>query len=340
MIRLRFSLPFLAVVACLSLAFTGLSSCGDGGTGMLAGGGTGGTGISTGPITGFGSVIMDGATFRTDDEVAPGFMTKKNSKGMDHSNLKDKDLFRIGMIVTVYHGATDNDATEIDYEPRLLGPILSKTPGPAPVIEVLGQTVIVGDASLFASLDVGNVAEVSGFVDDQGRIRATYVEVTGPAPVPGEAFEIKGYVLAPDPSAGTFALGPLPDGAGSTLTVSYAPGAIHGLPPGPPEGTYVQVVTTDTEPVNGVLAAIAVHPSVPRTSFPENATVDLDGLVTKTGGTSGNVLSFTLEDKEVRTSDATAFVGGSATDLVPNARVQAHGKETGGIVSADRILFR
>lgn len=340
MTRLRYLLPCLAVVGSLALAVATLSSCGDGGTGLLAGGGTGGTGISTGQITGFGSVIMDGATFQTDDEVAPGFRTKKKSKGMDHSNVKDKDLFRVGMIVTVHHGTSDNNATEIDYEPGLIGPILSKTPGAAPVIEVLGQTVIVGDASLFASLSVGNVVEVSGFIDAQGRIRATYVEVTGPAPVPGEEFDIKGYVLAPDPSAGTFVLGPLPDGTGSTLTVSYAPGAIHGLPPGPPEGTYVQIKTTDGEPVNGVLEATAVTPSVPRTSFPANATVDLDGLVTKIKGATGNALSFDLEGKEIQTSDTTEFVGGMATDLLPNARIQAHGKETGGILSADRILFR
>lgn len=340
MTRLRTGFSCLAIAACLALALTNLSSCGDGSTVTLAGGGTGGTGISTGPITGFGSVILDGAMFKTDDEVAPGFRTKKKAKGMDHSNLKDRDLFRIGMIVTVHHGTTDNNATEIDYEPRLIGPILSKTPGAAPVIEVLGQTVIVGDAPLFASLDVGNVVEVSGFIDDQGRIRATYVEVTGPSPGPGEEFEVKGYVLVPDSSAGTFALGPLPDGSGSTIFVSYAPGAIHGLPPGPPEGTYVQVVTTYGEPVNGVLAATAVHPSVPRTSFPENANAVLDGLVTKMGNASGNILSFDLEGKEVRTSDATEFVGGTANELLPNVRIQARGIETEGILSADRILFR
>ena len=47
-----------------------LSACGGGGGGTVAGGsgsgvGSGGTGISVGPITGFGSIIVNGITYDT-----------------------------------------------------------------------------------------------------------------------------------------------------------------------------------------------------------------------------------------------------------------------------------
>ena len=340
MIRIRSSLPGRAVAACLGFVFLILASCWEGGIGELAGGGTGGTGISTGPITGFGSVILDGEIFKTDDEVAPGFKTKKTVKGVDHPDARDRDLFRVGMLVTIRHEPAANNASEIDYEPVLRGPVLAMSPGAEPSVVVLGRTVILGDSALFASLGLGNVVEFSGFVDDRGRIRATYAEVTGSAPAPGDEFEIKGYVTDPDPSAGTFGLGSLPDGTGSTVAVRYSPESVQGLPEDLLPGTYVQVVTTDSQPVNGFLAASRVTLFVPRTSFPEDAIASLDGLVTNPGSASGTGITFDLEGKEVQTTESTEFIGGTAADIRPNVRVQAHGREAGGTLSAERIVFR
>ena len=90
----------LSRVLLLMLASLGLSTCGGAGS-DFAGGGTGGTGISSGSITGFGSVVVNGVHFRTDNDVRPGFVTKKMFKGMDMSSRMDKDLLRVGMIVTV-----------------------------------------------------------------------------------------------------------------------------------------------------------------------------------------------------------------------------------------------
>ena len=42
-----------------------LTSCGGGGGASLAEGGIGGTGISQGPVTGFGSIIVNGVHFDT-----------------------------------------------------------------------------------------------------------------------------------------------------------------------------------------------------------------------------------------------------------------------------------
>jgi Domain of unknown function (DUF5666) len=339
MIRFRISTPRLAIVFFLSLALMAASSCGDE-VGDMAGGGTGGTGISTGPITGFGSVVLNNAHYNTDDEVGPGFKTKKIIKGIDKSDAIDRDTLRVGMIVTLYHSSRGNNASEIDYEPNLQGPVASKDSGPEMTIRVLGQTVILDNAAFFNSLEAGNVVEVSGFIDDLGRIRATFAEVKHLSPTTGEEFESKGYISGLLPSDNSFRLGALPDGSGNTVTVSYTPDAVQDLPAGPANGMYVRVFTTDPQPVGGKIAASRVQPFLPRTDFPKNRTVDIDGLVTKLGNSSGNILSFDLEGKGVQTDDSTEWIGGTPMDIEPNVRLQVQGKENDGILEASKIFFR
>ncbi len=335
-IRERFT---RSLTMCLLFpAMIAFLSCG--GSGDLAGGGTGGTGISTGAITGFGSVVMDGTHFYTDDAVSPGFVTKKIARGADHSKARDRDLFSVGMVVTIRHSSADNNATDIEYAPNLTAPVASKSPGAEPAIVVLGRTVIVDNAALFASIAPGNVVEVSGFVDSLGRIRATFIESIRPAAMAGDTFEIKGFISALNLSDNTFLLGSLPDGTGNTVTVSCPPGAFNGLPSGPADRMYVQVVTADAQPSGGRITATGVNAFTARTDFPEGADVDLDALVTGIGSSSGSAVSFDLEGKAVRTDGNTVYSGGTAADIRPDTRLQVHGKVSGGVLSAGRIIFR
>jgi len=92
--------------------------------------------------------------------------------------------------------------------------------------------------------------------------------------------------------------------------------------------------------VTGIITASKVNSFIARTDFPENTLVDLDGLVTKLKSGSGNNLSFDLEGKAVQTDGSTEFIGGMATDIQPNVRVQVQGKETGGVLHAGKIVFR
>ena len=330
--RLRTGIPLL-LLAFLSL------SCGIGGS-DFAGGGTGGTGISTGSITAFGSVVVNGVHFRTDNDVAPGFQTKKMVNGKNNSGRMDKDVFAVGMVVTVRHGTDDNNAWTIEYRNNLLGPVAAKVSGTDNLIEVLGLTVVVDDAAVFASLQQYDIVEVSGFVDNAGRIRAGYIlPMDPPMPPPFQEFEVKGFVSAL--SGNTFRLGPLPDGRGASVAVSYGASAVSNLPGGPAIGMYVQVVTTDPVPDNGIIAATRVETLPPRTEFPDGAVVDLAGLVTTPWAGPGNALSFAVEGKRVVwEANKTVFVGGSPDDTrQSNRKVQVRGTETGGTLSAVRIIF-
>ena len=319
--RLRTRVPVL-LLAFLSL------SCGIGGS-DFAGGGTGGTGISTGAVTGFGSVEVNGVHFRTDNNVAPGFRTEKKINGADKSLERDKDVFAEGMVVTVRHGAGDNNAQGIEYRDNLRGPIAVIASGADNIIEVLGQTVVVENAATFPSLKQNDIVEVSGFVDNAGRIRAAYILPVSPST---QEFEVKGFVSVS--SSTGFRLGPLPDGSGTTVMVSYPLG-------GPANNTFVQVVTTDREPVGGSITATRIEILAARTDFPENVAVDLEGLVTTPWTGSGNDLSFEVEGKRVQWRENTEFVGGTRNDAQQtNRKVQVQGTNIGGVLSAARIVFR
>ena len=321
----------------LMLASFTFSTCGGTGT-DLAGGGSSGTGVSTGSITGFGSVVMNGVHYLTDSEVAPGFVTMKTFMGMDNSSMMDRDLFRVGMVVIIHHGPNDNNATQIEYQANLQGPIAAKNSGAENTVTILGQTVVVGDPAIFASLDLNDIAEVSGFVDSAGRIRASYIAIVPCSMMMGmctaSEFEVKGYVSGLSSSG--FRLGPLPGGTGTTVAVSFSPALGAGLA----DGMYVQVVTTDPQPVSGSISATRIEQLSPRTVFPEKAMADLEGLVTASPSGSGNSLSFAVEGKRVQTNDVTQYVGGTTANIQPDVRLQVQGTENGGVLSADKIIFR
>ena len=321
---------FLVGVLLLTLVSFTFSNCGGTGT-DLAGGGTSGTGISTGAITGFGSVEMNGVHYLTDSDVSADFITHKISHGMDNSSMMVSDLFRVGMVVTIHHGTNDNNAQQIEYEDNLQGPIAAKNSGAENTVTILGQTVVVGDAAVFASLDLNEIVQVSGFVDSAGRIRATYIERNSQSHHHGGEIEVKGFVFGLSSSG--FRLGPLPDGTGMTVTVSYTGTGLDN-------GMYVKVVTTSAQPVSGPISATSIVKLSPRTVFPDKAMVDLEGLVTASPSGSGNALSFAVEGKRVQTDGATQYVGGTSANIQPDVRLQVQGTENSGVLSAGRIIFR
>jgi Domain of unknown function (DUF5666) len=313
------------------LASITFSTCG--GTGIdLAGGGVSGTGVSTGAIASFGSVEMNGVHYLTDSDVAPDFITHKTSHGMDNTSMMVSDLFRVGMVVTIHHGANDNNAQQIEYQDNLQGPIAVKNSGADNTLTVLGQTVVVSDAALFASLNLNELVGVSGFVDSAGRVRATYIERNSHSHHHGGEIEVKGFVSGLSSSG--FRLGPLPDGTGTTVAVSFVGAGLAN-------GMYVKVVTTGAQPVSGPISATSIVELTPRTVFPEKSRVDLEGLVTAPPSSSGTIVSFAVEGKQVGTDNSTQFpVGTTVADIRTDMRVQVQGTENGGVLSAANIIFR
>lgn len=190
-----------------------LAGCGGGGSdgGTTASGGTTAGGSSaTGAITGFGSIIVGGVRF--DDSAA-------SVQDDDGASMNSGDL-KLGMVVRIKGGKKTDDGTSIrakadsiEVHSELQGPVDSKT---ATSIVVLGQTVKISATTFFedglslATLAVGNVVEVHGFVDPlTNTLTATRVELKQNAKV----FKLQGAISALNTATKTFNIG--------TVTISY-----------------------------------------------------------------------------------------------------------------------
>ncbi len=313
----------------VALGLVTLASCGGGGDGV-ASGGTGGTGItngvSQGPITGFGSVFVNGVKF---EDTAATVEIEDATSG--------RNALKAGMVVKVAWSRDVNGvytATNINYGDDVQGPVagITGTAGDF-TFTVLGQTVMTHattttfDGVAATALVDGNLVEVSGLKDGAGVIHATRIELkTGAG---ATELEMKGLVATtPAPTATSFTLGSGP----GAITVNH-----NGAAPVSP-GACVEVK--------------AAAGSFTGTTFTA-ATIQLDDDCTA-GGVSGNELeiknypsdintaanTFTLNGQAVSYTDTpSVFIGGTEADLSTAVIVEVEGTLSGTVLVAKKISF-
>jgi len=192
---------------------------------------------STGTIDGFGSIFVNGVEFETD-----GAAILVNDQPASEDDLK------LGMVVTVQGVVADGGATgnavAVSAGDELQGPVTAIEPGPdgdTLLVTVLGVQVIVERTSTvfddvrFDNLQVGDVVEVSGFVDEEGRLRATRVERKSSDDVDAGEVELKGIVAGL--SGSEFSIG--------DYVVDFSEADLSRVPGGMPvEGMHVEVEGT------------------------------------------------------------------------------------------------
>ena len=312
---------FPTVLAGASLL---LHACGSGGgsaSGGSSGGGIGGTGLvaARGPISGFGSVIVNGIEFSTQ-----GAHILVNGADATEADL------RLGMVVQVSGtreaGSPTARAETIEYARDAEGPAEIVQPGA--VLRVLGQTVILGpDTRVSGDVTEGSVLEVSGLADATGAIRATYVRKKADAFEPGEEIEVKGTVTEVDAAAQTFRL--------QGQLVSYSAADTRNLPGGRPRNGLSVRVKSVTGVVSGVLIASKVEPEEELAPPPEETEAEIEGFVTAVA--SGT--EFSVDGIPVDASAAT-FKDGGPTDIALNARVEVEGVVRSGVLIAKEVKFK
>ena len=310
----------LAVLSATGLSATGLSACGGGsgsGSGNLAsvvGGGA--ASFTSGPITGFGSIIVNG--IRYDDSSA--------SISSDDSAFKREDL-RLGMVVAVQGGPVvdgRSTATRIVLSGELLGPIGSKGVNS---LVVLGQTVTINASTVFAgvagldALIANDVVEVHGTADSANNsILASYVEKKAGV----NDYRIQGRVTAHDANAKTFSI--------DTLKLNYSNTESKEVRVTPTVGTLVRVRL-------GTIAAIGVYPVI-RIRKPEDAFNAFNGEVEFKGTITSftDHTSFTVNDVPVTVSGVTNATYPEGTGRIQaGAYVEVKGALVGGVLVATRV---
>lgn len=307
------------------------AACGGGGGG---GGGTPTTtaGVSSGEIEGFGSIIVNGVRFNTDNAT---FVIE----GDDNPSQSD---LREGMIVQIDGSFDDNGttgtATLVSYGDNLEGPVASvteTTPGLVKVLSILGHNVIVENGVTifddtppvtYGNLAVDQVLEISGHMGANGDIQATFIEKKAETSAaflvdPLQDFEVLGTVS--NLGASTFNI--------NSLTVDFS-----GVTPRNgtlANGALVEVKGRDFNA--GTLTATDVEL---KDGLGVNiAKVELEGLI---ANLTPGAQTFTINGQLVNYSGAT-FRGGMEVDLANGTKVEAEGPvDAAGNLNAVKVTFK
>ena len=282
--------------------------------------GTGGTGgFAAGPITGFGSVIVNGVRF--DDTTA-------NVEDAD-GGTRSRDELRLGMTVEVDSSAITTtatgstaSATRIHFESALVGPVLTVDVAGGS-FTLLGQRVEVDTATVFAEslpgalegLSAGRMLEVYAVFDPSAaRYRATRVEPA--ASVSG--LRLRGQLNQVDTAAQTLRIG--------ATTYSYAGAA--ALPPGLALG---QVVRLRLGQLNNPLRWQVQSFGAALRDMPDGDDAKLKGLISAFTSSA----TFSVDGRPVDAS-AASFPDGKS-GLGVGVRVEVEGTVRLGVLRATQV---
>ena len=327
---------FCAYVALVTLLLAGCGGGGGGGGGITpppppppTGGITRtGVAVSIGPITGFGSVIVNGNTY---DTSAATF-----SKD---GQAATQDDFAVGQMVLIV-GTIDDDntnavATTVEFDDNVEGPV-SSVDSINRVLVVLGQTVRITastslDDSCPALLDdyLGVAAvEVSGPVLADGTIEATRIECKNVA----SELEVTGVVSGLDTGAMTFMI--------NALEVDYSTAMLQDFPGGViSDGDLVEAKDSDGGGLGagGELIATSVEFKGARFGDNEGDHVEIEGFITR----FVSATDFDVSAIPVTTTGTTVYEGGVAGDLGLNLKVEVEGEfNSAGVLVATKVEIK
>jgi len=319
----------------ISLLFLQLGACGGSSGDSTAPGiqpatppisGIGRTGYAVGPVTTFGSIVVNGVRYETDNAT----FTVNDVAGT-------QDDLSVGHIVTV-KGTINSDnltgtADEVFFDDTVKGPVQSINLVGGQLV-VLGQTILVSPDTSFddsfnpANIDgvsLGQIVEVSGQFDANGNVVATRIE---PKP-PGTQFEVHGTVSNLDPTGLRFNL--------SNLLVDYSSATLDNFSGGQiANGDFVEAKGVSLGS-NGELLATQVELETLLPGAVDGNRIEIEGFVTRFVSPQ----DFDVAGQTVSTDGATTFLGGAAADLGLNLKVEAEGTlDSNGTLVASRIEIR
>jgi hypothetical protein len=301
----------------LATGLTLLTACGGGGMGDVVAD-INGTGFTAkGQITAFGSVVVNGVRYNTDNAQFT----------VDDAPGSQADLF-VGQQVVV-KGSNNGDGTgvadRVIFDADLEGPV-SAIDRPNNAFTVLGQTVIVaGDTvferTSFATLAIDDTVEVSATLDANGALRALSVEAK---PVSSSEFEVEGVVSNLNTGMQTFTI--------NGLTVDFSAAVFD---PSNLQLANGQLVEAEGSASGNTLTASRVELE-DDFEAEDGDEGELEGFIQSVD--SGT--QFTVANVTVVHGSSTRFENGTAADLVPNAEVEVEGTvDANSVLQASQIEF-
>ena len=308
-----------------------VAACGGGAAGTVAGIDGGGalppvatTITSQGPVTGFGSIIVNGVRFSTNSAAF----------NIDGASGSESDL-AVGQVVIV-QGTLNSDgvtgvANTVIFDDVVEGPVQSIDVGANSMV-VLGQTVLVNDDTSYEidispqsldGLSVGNIVEVSGYRNSNDAIVATRIELESA----GSEFEVTGLATNVDTGAMSFEIG--------GLVIDYGAAAVNDFPNGMPEED--QLIEAKGSALGGAGELLATEIEFRGNDFDidDFDEIEIEGLITR----FASAADFDVNGVPVTTNGSTVYENGSSMDLALDRRIEVEGSLSGGVLVADEIEF-
>jgi len=285
---------------------------------------------AVGPISGFGSVIVNGVRYDTD-----------NAEFIINGKTGSQADLGVGSYITVEASVDSSGnatAQSVKYNDEVQGPISSIDTVNNRMV-VLGQTVIIDGNTSFDSLitprsllglAVGDIVEISGTSDADGNIIASRVE-REPA---GSGYEIRGVVANLDTNSLTFTI--------NQLTIDYSQAVLEDFG----TNSLVNGILVDAEGrnLNNADALIATKVEYEGADGRdddsvgnENDEAEIEGIVTEFISSS----DFKLAGVSIITSGSTRYKYGTAADIALNVRLEVEGRyDAAQALVAEEIEFK
>lgn len=283
-----------------------LTSCGPGQVAGIEGSGAPASVTATGPVTGFGSIFVNGVEYNT---------TGAQFQIDDQPGMESQ--LAIGEIVTVT-GTLNADnvtgtATQVTFSGNALGPVTSVS-APTDTFVVLGQTVAVTRTTTFdpniqpagiAGITSGARVEVSGFPDSSGQILASRIQLASAS----TSLRVAGVVQGLDASTSAFQI--------NALSVDYSGAVLNGTST-LANGSLVEVAGSSLS-AGGALLASAVTVLPNRGGAPDSRG-EVEGVIT----VFTSISDFVVNGQHVTTNASTQF-NLNGIPLGVNVRVEVEG---------------
>jgi hypothetical protein len=310
----------LRLLTNLFLAAVLLAGCGGGGGSDSNA--TGKSSFTAGPITGFGSIIVNGVRF----DVSKARVV--DDQGIERS---EGDL-KLGMMAQVQAAditsGNTSQATQVQIGSAIIGPVDAINTSTRLLI-VLGQTIDVADTTVFGpslpsgpfSISVGTILEIFGMLDTTtGHYQATRIEAKPDATF----FKLRGVVSNLDAGARTFMIG------GETISFANLSGS--GVP-GLSNGTVV-VATLQMQPDRNNNWIATQLTTADQPALVPSGKVKLRGFITSFDSTahfSVNGIPVDASNAKIRPKNATLATG---------AQVKVEGAVSDGTIIATKVTVK
>lgn len=335
--------PLLAHMKCralVAMVCLALTACGGGGGGPSASApGTGGTGsFTTGPISGFGSVIINGVRY---DDSSPSLrvQTEDDDSSDDDKGSLGRDDLKLGMITqveggtvtpaTTTGGLATATASTISLSNELKGPV-SSIDAVGNNLTMLQQTIRVNAGTVFANVANLNAANASGncayaevyayYNVSDNSYTATRVECKSASQITGwTSYRVFG------PASNVVTNGFNING----LTINT--GSLSS-PPTVSNGNLVRVRLSTTSLVGANATATRLRVGSTSNGI-SSAEAKQEGLVANFVSSA----QFSVNGVSVVTNPSTVFETGAPAALADGVRVEVEGSLSNGVLTASKV---